>query len=447
MNLEEIKDLEREEFELRHKTLSFIASENYCSENVLEANGSVFMQVYSEGFPQKRYYEGSEIVDKVEQECINACLELFNAKDEYYANVQPNSGNSANFIAYNAILEPDDFVLAPDVASLGHISHSHPKSFISKYHQVYTYGVDENGLLNYDEIERIALNVRPKLIIAGASNYPREIDFKRFAQICDKVKQKNNYLASSLGYSIDNNCYLMADMAHTNIFHAHGLLMSPVGYADIITSSSHKALGSTRSGFIIYKKDLHKAMCTSTIPTSFGGPLNHLTYAKLIGFKEAMTEESKKYSKQVFKNAKIMVETFKKNGIPVITGDTENHLCTIDLTDFNINGKELSQMLHEKCNLTTNANTIPTDTSFLRPNGVRFGTCAVTKRGLKESQVKRLIQCICDIILLYKNSVVDKDELTKKLDNLYYSVYEYTQNYPLKDIYPNRYKYLFEENI
>lgn len=430
MDLKQIKDFEREEFELRHKTLSFIASENYCSEDVLEANGSIFMQVYSEGFPQKRYYEGSEVVDKVEQECINACLELFNAKDEYYANVQPNSGNSANFIAYNAILQPNDVVLAPDVASLGHISHSHPKSFISKYHQVYTYGVDKNGLLNYDEIERIALDVKPKLIIAGASNYPREIDCKRFKEIADKV-----------------GAYYLHDMAHTNIFHAHDLLMSPVGYADIITSSSHKALGSTRSGFIIYKKDLHKAMCTATIPTSFGGPLNHLTYAKLIGFKEAMTEESKKYSKQVFKNAKIMVETFKKNGIPVITGDTENHLCTIDLTNFNINGKELSQMLHEKCNLTTNANTIPTDTSFLKPNGVRFGTCAVTKRGLKETQVKRLIQCICDIILLHKNSVVDKNELTEKLDNLYYSVYEYTLQYPLKNIYQNRYRYLFETEV
>ena len=430
MNLEEIKNLEREEFKLRDKTLSFIASENYCSEDVLEANGSIFCQVYSEGFPQKRYYEGSEVVDVVEQECINACLELFGAKDEYYANVQPNSGASANIIAYNAILKPNDVILAPDTASLGHISHSHPKSLLAKYHQVEIYSVDENGLLNYDEIEKLAIKYSPKLIIAGASNYPREIDYKRFREIADKV-----------------GAYLLADIAHTNIFHAHGLLMSPVGYADIITSSSHKALGSTRSGFIIYKQDLHKAMCTSTIPTCFGGPLNHLTYAKLIGFKEAMTDKAKEYSKQVFKNAKQMVDTFKLNNIPVITGNTENHLCTIDLSNFNINGKDLSVILHE-CNLTTNANTIPTDTSFLRPSGVRLGCCAITKRGLKEDEVEVLIQAVSNIINLYKNGQIPSEtELVKHKCELHFLVELLTNKYPLINMYPKTYSKLFREEV
>lgn len=423
MNLEQIKELERQEFILRDKALTFIASENYCSENVLEANGSIFCQVYSEGFPNKRYYEGCEIVDTVEQQCIDACLELFNAKEEYMAQVQCSSGNSANFVAYNAILNPNDVILSPDTASLGHISHGHPKSFIAKYHKVYTYGVDYNGLLDYDEIEKLALQYRPRLIIAGASNYPREINYKRFREIAGKV-----------------GAYLLADIAHTNIFHAHGLLMSPVGYADIITSSSHKALGSTRAGFIIYKKNLHKQMCTSTIPTCFGGPLNHLTYAKLIGFKEAMTDEARQYSKQVFKNAKAMVDTFIQNGIPVITGDTENHLCTIDLSKFGINGKELSELLHKECDFTTNANTVPTDTSFLRPSGVRLGCCAVAKRGLNEQEVKDLIQSVCNIIKAYDTVNLDKEILTLKE-----KVSKYTEKYPLAKMYPKTAKRLFEE--
>lgn len=444
MNLEQLKDLERAEFTKRDKELCFIASENYCSEAVLDACGSIFMQKYSEGFPQKRYYEGCEVVDEMEQECIDTVLELFNAKNEYYANVQPHSGSNANMIVYNAILQPDDVVLAPDVASMGHISHSHPKSFISKYHKVYTYGVDENGLLDYDEIERIALEVQPKLIIAGASNYSREIDFKRFAQICNKVKQKKHYLASSLGCSLGNDCYLMADIAHTSILNAHDLLMSPVGYADFITFTTHKCMASARSACILYKKEFHKKICSSTIPAVNGGALQNMVYGKLIGFKEALTEESKEYSKQILLNAKAMANTFKNNGIPIVTGDTENHLFTIDLRNFDITGKQLSSLL-AKAGFITNANTVPNDPrSFLETSGVRIGLPAVTKRGLTELDVIVLACDISNIINLYKDGKTpDKNCLNDNLESLAISVEYYSKKYPLKNIYPNRYKYLF----
>lgn len=422
-----IKELEKQEFIKRDRTLTFIASENYCSEDVLEACGSIYMQPYTEGFAGKRYYEGCEIVDKMEQECINSVLKLFNAEEEYNAQVQVSSGASANFVVYNAVLEPNDIILAPDTASLGHISHGHPKSFIAKYHKVYTYGVNENGLLDYDKIEEIAKNIKPKLIIAGASNYSQEIDYKRFKEIADKV-----------------NALLMADIAHTSIFHAFNLLQSPVGLADFITSTTHKCMGSARSAFILYRKEFHKKICTSTIPTCFGGQLANMTFAKLVGFKECLNNKKLEYAKQVLKNAKIMANTFMKNNIPIVSGSTENHLCTVDLTNFNITGKQLSSML-AKTGFICNANTIPNDKrSFLETSGIRIGTPAVTSRGLKENEIEEIIQYVCDIINLYqKDKLVHEKELQRSLNNLAKCIESYCDKYTLKEFYPKMYKRLF----
>jgi glycine hydroxymethyltransferase len=420
MNFEEVLNLGREEFEKRDKELTFIASENYCSENVLKACGSIFMQKYSEGFPFKRYYEGCEVVDKMEQECIDTVLELFNAKEEYYAQVQANSGASANMIVYNAVLKPNDIILAPDVKDLGHISHSHPKSFLSKYHWVKTYGVDDNGFIDYREVENLAIEYQPKLIIAGASNYSREIDYKRFREIANECNAK-----------------LMADIAHTSIFHAHGLLQSPVGVADFITSTTHKCMGSARSAFILYKKEYHKDIRLSTIPSLFGGQLANMTYAKLIGFKDCLTEESREYSKQILKNMQALIEVLQSRNIPIVSGGSDNHLCTIDLKEFNISGKSLATILAE-CGFICNANTVPKDPrSFLETSGIRIGTPAVTKRGLKENEIVDIINKVSDIINLYSNGKTPDDITLAGYKNSLKNVIDsYTNKYPLKRVYP-----------
>lgn len=412
-------DYEQKEFEHLNNTLVLIASENYPSQDVLNASGSIFQLPYCEGFPGKRYYQGTEIVDKMEQECIDTCLQLFNAKEEYYANVQPNSGASANMIVYNAILQPGDTILAPDVKSLGHISHSHPKSFLAKYHNVVTYGVNENGLLDYENIKELAIRHKPSLIICGASNYSRHIDFKLFREIADEVNAK-----------------LMADIAHISLLVAKNQHPTPVGYADFITSTTHKCLKGPRSAFILYKKEFEKQIRLSTIPGLFGGPLEHQIYAKLICFKEALSSEANKYAEQIIKNAKVMAETFNKNNIPIVSGDTENHLMTIDLTEFNVSGKELAIKL-EKCGLITNCNAIPNDKrSFLETSGIRIGTPAITARGFNEIDSRYLAEHMGRLINCYrKDKEFDKLEEKHCMNSLEITVYRLTQSYPLKSIY------------
>lgn len=416
--MEDISTFERQEFIKRDKELCLIASENYPSEQVLNASGSIFQCKYAEGFPHKRYYEGCEVVDEMEQHCINTCLELFNAQQDYYANVQPNSGVSANMIVYNAVLQPNDTVLSMDVKAGGHISHGHPKSFLSKYHNVVTYGVDDNGFLDYDNIEKIALDCKPKLIVCGASNYPRTIDFKRFKEIADKV-----------------GAYLMCDIAHISILVAHGLHPSPVGFADFITFTTHKCMAGPRGGVIIYKKEFDKQIRLSTIPSLFGGPLEQQVYAKLVCFKEQLTPEKRMTSYKIFQYAKRMSEIFIEANIPVVTGGTDNHLVTIDLTDFNISGKQLSTILSE-CGVITNCNTVPNDKrSFLETSGVRIGVPALVTRGLTELDIKILFGKIADLINCFKDEYNLK-ELNEAKDRLTKEVECLTQKYPLKNIYP-----------
>lgn len=376
---------EQREFEKRNNELCLIASENYPSQAILDASGSIFQLKYSEGFAGRRFYAGCEIVDEMEQECIDKCLKLFKAEEDYYANVQPNSGASANMIVYNAILKPGDHVLAMDVKAGGHISHGHEKSFLAKYHTVETYGVTDKGLLDYDEIEKQALKFSPKLIICGASNYSREIDFKRFKEIADKC-----------------GAYLMTDIAHISALVAHGLHNSPVGLADFITSTTHKSLKGPRGAFIIYKKDFDKQIKLSTIPGLFGGPLQHQIYAKLICFNEMLTPAAKMYTEQIIKNAKEMASCFVREGISLVSDGTDNHLMTIDLTNFNITGRELANLL-ESCGVITNCNTVPNDKrSFLETSGVRLGVPAITARGFDTAEVYWLTKQIANVINCFK---------------------------------------------
>lgn len=426
MDLKQIKELEQQEFTKRDKELCLIASENYPDEDILEASGSIFQLKYAEGFPHKRYYQGCEIVDKMEQECIDKCLELFEAQDNYYANVQPNSGASANMIVYNAVLEPQDYVLAMDVQSGAHISHGHPKSFLAKYHNVVTYGVNQNGLIDYEEVEKLAMEYKPKLIICGASNYSPIIYFQKFKEIANKC-----------------GAYLMTDIAHISTLVAHGLHPSPIDIADFITFTTHKMLAGSRGGVIIYKKEFDKQIKLSTIPSLFGGPLEHQIYAKLLCFNKMLQPEAKKYSEQILSNMKAIENQFKIAGIPVVSNGTFNHLLTVDLTNFDITGKQLAELL-EECGVICNCNSIPNDKrSFLETSGIRIGTPAVTKRGLNKIDCQTLGYHIAYLINCFK---LDNHNLISGKKHLKHYVEYLVSRYPLKNIYPKMYDRLFNEN-
>lgn len=420
----DLKDLERKEFDKRDSELCLIASENYPSEAVLEASGSIFQCKYAEGFPNKRYYQGCEVVDEMEQLCINKCLELFNAdKTEYCANVQPNSGASANMIVYNAVLNPGDVILSMDTSAGGHISHGHPKSFLSKYFNVQTYGVNDEGWLDYNEIEKLANTYKPKLIICGASNYSRKIDFKRFRQIADGV-----------------GAILMADIAHISLLVAKGFHQSPVGIADFITSTTHKQLAGPRGAFIIYRKEFDKQIKLSTIPGLFGGPLENQIYAKLQCFEENLQESAMRKAKNIIRYAKVFEDIFKRHNIPLLTGGTDNHLMTINLTNFNISGKEFAKIL-EECGIIVNCNAIPNDKrSFLETSGIRLGVPALVTRDVGESCCELIATYISDMLISIKDGYENLEYCGKNsLKNLVKMI---TKQHPLSKIYPKMYQKL-----
>lgn len=411
------KELELKEFNKRNSEICLIASENYPSQDILNASGSIFQCKYAEGFPNKRYYQGCEVVDEMEELCINKCLELFNAKSEYNANVQPNSGASANMIVYNAILQPGDKVLAMDTSAGGHISHGHPLSFLAKYFNVKTYGVDNNGYLDYEEIEKIAKEFKPKLIVCGASNYSRIIDFKRFAEIRDMVRQYND-------------CYLMADIAHISLLVAKGLHPTPVGFADFITSTTHKQLAGPRGAFIIYKKEFDKEIKRSTIPSLFGGPLEHQIFAKLVCFEENLTDKATENAYNIVKYAKIFEKEFKNKGVKLLANGTDNHLMTIDLTDYPYSGKEVAEML-ESAGVIVNCNAIPNDKrSFLETSGIRLGVPAIVTRGFNEEDCRLLAISIASLI-----KGLESNQSEHTLSFLKYTVRELAKKYSLTNIY------------
>ena len=370
----EIFDAIQKEHKRQNEKIELIASENFASKAVMEAMGSVFTNKYAEGYPGKRYYGGCQNVDIAENLARDRAKEIFGAE---HANVQPHSGAQANMSVYFTVLNPGDTILGMNLSHGGHLTHGSPVNFSGKMYNIVPYGVNEDGYIDYDEIERIALECKPKIIVAGASAYPRTIDFKRFREIADKV-----------------SAYLMVDMAHIAGLVAAGLHPSPVPYADFVTTTTHKTLRGPRGGMILCKEKYAKDLDKSVFPGVQGGPLMHVIAGKAVCFKEALTPEFKEYQKQIIKNAKVLAEELMNRGFKLVSGGTDNHLMLVDLTNKGVTGKEAEAMLDE-VGITVNKNTIPFDKQ--KPNiasGIRIGTPAMTTRGMKEEEMKTIAELI-----------------------------------------------------
>lgn len=360
-------------------TLELIASENFTSDAVMELSGSVFTNKYAEGYPGKRYYNGCENADEVEQLAIDTVCNLFGSS---FANVQPHCGANANTAVYQAFLKPGDRILGMDLASGGHLSHGSPPNISGKLYKAHSYGVDSNGWLDYDSIESTALEVLPKMIVAGASAYPRVIDWKRFREIADKV-----------------GAYLLVDMAHYSGLIAGGVYPNPLPYADVVTSTTHKTLRGPRGGIILWKDSAYTKLINSAIfPGTQGGPLMHIIAAKAQCFIEASQPEFKEYANNVVLNAQAMCETFNARGVPILTGGTDSHIILVDLSDMKYSGREAADILEDN-GITVNKNGIPNDPrSFVETSGIRIGTAAETTRGGDRKFFSDLAHRISDIL-------------------------------------------------
>jgi len=381
----EVAEIIEKEAKRQEDGLELIASENFTSDAVMEAQGCIMTNKYAEGYPKKRYYGGCQVVDEVETLAKRRACALFGAE---YANVQPHSGSQANMGVYFAVLEPGDTVLAMNLDHGGHLSHGSPVNFSGKLYNIVPYGVSpEDGKIDYDELERIAIESNPKLILAGASAYPRTIDFKRFREICDKV-----------------GAYMMVDMAHIAGLVAAGLHPNPVPYADFVTSTTHKTLRGPRSGLILAKKKYLKQINSAVFPGMQGGPLMHVVAAKAICFKEAMSDEFKAYQKKVMENAAVMADEFMKMGYNLVSNGTDNHLMLIDLRNKGKTGKIAEKAL-DKAHITVNKNMVPfDDQSPFITSGIRIGTPFVTTRGLGEEDVRLLARLVDKIITSIKTN-------------------------------------------
>mgnify|MGYP000264876869 FL=1 len=363
------------ELKRQQGNIELIASENIVSPAVLAAAGSHLTNKYAEGLPGKRYYGGCEFVDRAENLARDRLKELFGCD---HCNVQPHSGAQANFAVYFAMLEPGDTIMGMNLSHGGHLTHGSPVNISGKYFKIVPYGVSrETELIDYDEMEKIALEARPKLIVSGASAYPRTLDFKRIREICDKV-----------------GAYMMADIAHIAGPVAAGLHPSPVPYADFVTTTTHKTLRGPRGGVIMCKEKYAKQIDKAVFPGTQGGPLMHIIAAKAAAFKEALSPEFKDYQRQVLLNARTMAARFMKNGIRLVSGGTDNHLMLLNLSDTGVTGKELEALL-DKVHITVNKNTIPFETaSPFVTSGIRVGTPAITTRGMKEAECEKIADLI-----------------------------------------------------
>ena len=372
--------------------IELIASENYASNRILEAQGSILTNKYAEGYPGKRYYGGCEYVDIAEDLAIKRAKELFGAA---YANVQPHSGSSANAAAFLALLEPGDTILGMSLDHGGHLTHGAKVNFSGRNYKSFQYGLHpETHDINYDQVRELALEHKPKLIIAGFSAFSGIIDWSKFREIAD-----------------ESGSYLLVDMAHVSGLVAAGLYPSPVPYADVVTSTTHKTLRGPRSGIILAKSnpEIEKKLNSAVFPGSQGGPLMHVVAAKAICFKEALDPEFKIYTKQVIDNAKLMAETIMSRGIDVVSGGTENHIILVDLRSKNITGKDAEKALGS-VNITANKNTVPNDPqSPFVTSGIRLGTPAVTTRGFKNKEIVDISNWICDIVLDMENEDLKKE--------------------------------------
>ena len=361
--------------------IELIASENYTSPRVMQAQGSQLTNKYAEGYPGKRYYGGCEYVDKVETLAIERAKELFGA---VYANVQPHSGSQANQAVYMTLLQPGDKVLGMNLAHGGHLTHGSPVNFSGKLYDIIPYGIDETGKIDYNELETLAVEHQPKMIIGGFSAYSGVVDWARMREIADKV-----------------GAYLFVDMAHVAGLIAAGVYPDPLPHAHVVTSTTHKTLAGPRGGIILSAhndEDLHKKLNSAVFPGGQGGPLMHVIAGKAVAFKEALEPEFKVYQAQVVANAKAMVEVFLERGYKIVSGGTENHLMLVDLIDKDITGKEADAALG-RANITVNKNSVPNDPrSPFVTSGIRIGTPAITRRGFKEDEAKLLTGWICDVL-------------------------------------------------
>ena len=410
MELDKVKDVDYEvaqyideELERQQTTIELIASENFTSPAVMQACGSVLTNKYAEGKPHKRYYNGCEVIDKIEELAQKRACELFHMD---HANVQPHSGAQANMAVFFALLKPGDNVLSMDLSNGGHLSHGSPVNFSGMYFNVTQYGVDDNGCIDYDNVRKLALECKPKLIICGASNYSKIIDFKRFREIADEV-----------------GAILMADIAHIAGLIAGGAHPSPSGYAQIVTTTTHKTLRGPRGGIIMCDEEYAAAIDKAVFPGIQGGPLEHIIAGKAVALKEALMPSFKEYAYQVVANAKAMAQGLLDNGLDIVGGMTENHLMTLDLRKTGKTGKDMANVL-ERVGITANKNTVPNDPqSPFVTSGIRLGAAAMTTRGFKEEDMKEVARIIAEAI---KNS--DNEDI---LYNLRQDSLKLCQKYPL----------------
>ncbi|MCB9800249.1 MAG: serine hydroxymethyltransferase [Candidatus Omnitrophica bacterium] len=401
-----------DEFKRQNEHIELIASENFTSSAVLEAAGSVLTNKYAEGYPAKRWYGGCEYVDRAEQLAIDRAKALFGAE---HANVQPHSGTSANIAVFMALLESGDKILAMNLAHGGHLTHGHPMNFSGKYFSIIPYGVSEKDeTIDYDQLEQLALEHKPKMILLGASAYPRIIDFKRGREIADKV-----------------NALLMVDMAHFAGLVATGHHPSPVPYADIVTTTTHKTLRGPRGGLILCREQYAKAIDSAVFPGAQGGPLMHIIAAKAVALKEAMEPSFKTYCGQIVKNAAVLAQALASKGWRIVSGGTDNHLMLVDVTVKGLNGKEVQSIL-DQVKITANKNMIPFDKlSAFKASGIRLGTPAVTTRGMKEPEMQEIAQAF-DAALSAPSDEENLNAVRQRVENL-------TRRFPLYPELMNRY--------
>lgn len=402
---EEVGQAIKDEYARQNRNIELIASENIVSPTVLYAMGSVLTNKYAEGYPSKRYYGGCENVDVVENIAIERVKKLFNCE---YANVQPHSGAQANMAVFFAMLNPGDTYMGMSLDAGGHLSHGSPVNFSGKYFNCVPYGVDENGYIDYDNVLELAKKHKPKLIIAGASAYPRIIDFKKFREIADEV-----------------GAYLMVDMAHIAGLVAAGLHPSPFPYADVVTTTTHKTLRGPRGGVILSNNEINEKFNfnKAIFPGTQGGPLEHVIAGKAVAFKEALDPSFKEYQAQIVKNCKALAEALRNKGFNMVTGGTDNHLLLLDLTNFDITGKEL-QARCDNVYITLNKNAIPNDPrSPFVTSGVRIGTAAITSRGMREEDMEIIADLIYQTVTDYGNNIDNIREKVVTLCNKY-TIYE-----------------------
>ena len=405
-----VESLIQGELHRQQNTIELIASENIVSEDILEAAGSVLTNKYAEGKPEKRYYNGCQWIDSMELLAVQRFQELFNT--DYHVNVQPHSGAQANMAVFEALLEYGATVLSMDLSNGGHLSHGSSVNYSGKHFIVVHYGINEQGEIDYNQIEELAMDIKPDLIICGASNYSKIIDFQRFAKIRDRVRK----------WKEEGNCYLLADIAHIAGLIAGGVHPSPFGLADVVTTTTHKSLRGPRGGVIACKQELAKEIDSGVFPGIQGGPLEHIIAAKAVCFGEALQPEFKEYAQQIIKNARMLCQVLMDRGFNIVGGMTENHLMTVDLRDKGITGKDAANKLDEY-GITVNKNTVPNDPeSPFVTSGLRIGVPAVTTRGFKEEDMVEVGNIIADIL-----DYVDE----KHIEGAFARVKELCKRYPI----------------